>query len=782
MICLYACPLNRRYYCFIACTPEPDSYGVTIGQLLVHPIQFPHPIFRFSMTNTQSKLFSTSRSKPNGVNGSLQQTILLASPHREAVRLLIQDKIIAALSFVNPDGVLQHQFGPVTLPGVDGTPPKISVGNSQDEAGCFAPFTINLDDSHFLARMCESDMDLLSLPKPQPIPQDVSEEHGLIGNHYLVAAPKYVPGHFGFEFPSGQLDEVDEQFESNGDGYMAWNQLTKSANTSEKQTVIKQIYRHPTIQASPDTYILNRPESISTSGPAMTVTLGNFSAYPNQMKELKKMMSFKDPSLAEAKPSSSAATTLTTGEDRQKDFISNRGLLKLTVQCVGGNVDFDNCTIDDASLVRPIETTSYSNIKAAPSGSRPDMFCDMVNHSINDIKKNGDSMNPLSHVSMQIFSLDASKLFLSGGFQTTMLTNMHDDKQLTSIGAATFMPQNLDEGLINKYAQAEVGERNTMNASIASSTPKKLRTALVNLEKMEDRSPGKCLINALASYRILFDFAAMERQGKSSIYSQVMMKVLNWLTTQIEQRNPEWIQATNDKMLHLKYVYFTVVDMMMVAFAKYGTSLHNLRVLEDPEGDLSKLDTSDIITFLRAFKSQRERFANLQAIVTPHKDKPIIAPVEIHPKPSLLPAATVSPPALAHQPKQQKQRLAEQQRAQKKQRIDPPVSAPRGEFAPGMIILYEGKSPEDAIPASLPICPEFVCKNHHCPNGKTCDKLHVSNLGVQLNARERTTWAKHMQQSKAGFFLFWKTKGINTDGPEWEGIIGNAQRSPPKRA
>ncbi len=730
------------------------------------------------MTNTQSKLFSTSRPKPNGANGSLQQTILLPAPYDETIRNLIKDKTICALSFINSDRVLQHQFGPLTLPEVDGSSPKTSVGNSQDKIGWYAPFSINLEDSHFLAMMSEADMDLYGLPKPQPLPEPICAAHGLNGNNYLVATPKYVPGHFGFEFPSGPIDEVAEQFESNGPAYEAWDRAGMSADTRDKQDTIARIYRHATIQAALDTYILNRPANLSLEGPAVTATSGTFQAYPNQMEELQRMMLPKNPPPEKSAFSSSAAANLTTGEDRQKDFISNRGLLKLVVQCVGGNVDFDACKIDAASLVRPIETTSFSNLKSAPSGSRPDMFCDYVNHSIDDIRKNGDSMNALSHISLRVLSLDTCKLFLTGGFQAELLSEIHDEKQLSSIGASTFMPQDLDEGLITKYVQDEAGERNARNANVGTPTTKKIRTALVSLAKMEDRSASKILINCKTVYRILFDLAAMDDRNTPSVYDQIKMHVLEWLTTQVEQKNASWIRSTKKGMDHLKFVYFTIVDMMMVAFAKFGTSLNNLQIIEDPNGDLSQLDTSEIVTFLKAIKNQKERFAYLQSVLAPHEDVPAIAPVS-RPEVSTVQNATASPPAPARQQKQQQQHPIEQQRAQKKQKIDSPASTTMAN-AGGIITLYEGKSPGDAVPASLSICPDFACKGHHCPHKDRCGKLHPIKL-KDIPARERTTLAKHLQQSKAGYINFWKVKGVDIDSPEYEGIVGTTTK-PPQRA
>ncbi len=740
------------------------------------------------MTNAQSNLkYSTSRPKPTGVDGSVKQAFLLAQPFRESMNRLIDGKIIAAIAFLNSDMVLQYQHAPGTLPDVLGTLPKFSLGNSQDELASFCPFTINLDDSHYLARMCEADMDLLGLDKPSPIPAEViaavAPGSGLIGNHYLLAVPKYIAVYPESQLPTGPISEVEEEFGSNGAGSEAWIQSAKSADTIAKQDLNRRLFNHATIQASLDTYILHRPAPacISTHGPAMTVTLGSFSAYPKQIEELKKMMSFKDHSANTTGVSQSIPATLTTGEDRKKEFISDRGLIQLQVQCAGGTIDFEKCTIDPASLTRATMTESYESIKKAPAGSRPDQLCDMMNLFISEVTSGKQGMNPLSHISIRLFTSDVSKLFLTGGFQTTPLNNMHDKRQLTSVGAATFMPQNLDDGLISKHAKAEEGERNIANANVSSSAPKEVRTALVALDKMEDRSPIKCVINALTPYRLLFDLATMESNGYPSIYQQTMMEVLSWMTTQVEHKIPTWKQATNDKMPHLKFVLFTIVDKMMVAFGKFGTSLHNVRIFEDPQADLSKLNTDELISFLKSFKAHRERFELLQSFPASHTDIPMIYRAVTPPE---IAAAAVSPPGPTRKQKQQKQRLTEQQHVQKKQRVDPPQPRSSG-YAPGMITLYEGKVPADAVPASLNICPEFVCKNYHCPHrtAEACGKLHVKDIKEELDARDRSTWAKHVQASKAGYFSYWKCKYINTNGPEWEGIVKtDRNNSPNKRA
>eukprot|EP00985_Skeletonema_marinoi_P025145 scaffold18203_cov89-Skeletonema_marinoi.AAC.1 len=424
------------------------------------------------MTNNHSKLFSDTRPKPGTFAGTIPQTINLAPPYGETLRNVVNSGIACAISFINQSGDLQHLFAPVLLPQVDGSPSTTSLGNTSNIIGWLGPASIDFSVTHFLALMSESDMDQLGIPKPQQsIPEEVAEENALTGLHYLVAAPKVILGHFKLEYPTGPIDD---------------------------QATIKSIFEHVSIQAAPASFIRDMPNNIGMQGPATTATCGTFEAYPNQMKKLKE--AFQLPASNPSIPSANVAQVLelTTGADKQQQFTSNRGLMKIRLLNVGGTVNVDEGTIDVSTLTRPVETKSMEVITSAPSGNRHEMFFDQTRCLIKELTQNGDPMNTLSLVTMALLPSDACKLLLNGSLQTELLIDINDEKQLNSIGAATFMPHDTDDSLLAQHIQDEENQRNAKSASLSSSVPKKVRVVLTSLDKVNERSAIKILINGRA--------------------------------------------------------------------------------------------------------------------------------------------------------------------------------------------------------------------------------------------------------------------------------------------
>lgn len=736
------------------------------------------------MTNNHSKLFSETRPKPGTFTGTIQQTINLASPSNETFRNVVNSGIACAISFINPTGDLQHLFAPVLLPQVDGSPSTTSLGNTSNIIGWLGPASVDFSVTHFLALMSESDMDQLGIPKPQQsIPEAVAEENALTGLHYLVAAPKVILGHFNLEYPTGPIDDVSEQYQSNGPGYEAWMNLTRSALTPAQQAMIKRIFEHASIQVAPASFIRDMPNNIGLQGPAMSATCGTFDAYPNQMKKLKE--AFQPPASNPNTPSANVAQVLelTTGADKQQQFTSNRGLMKIKLFNVGGKVNFDDGTIDVSTLTHPVETTSMEVITGAPSGNRHEMFFDQTRCLFKELTQNGDPRNMLSLITMVLLPSDACKLLLNGSLQTDLLIDINDDRQLNSIGASTFMPHDTDDGLLAQHIQDEENTHNTKSANLPSSVPKKVRVVLTSLDKVNERSAIKILINGRAVFLVLIDFEEMERRGTPAIFSQITLEVLDWLTIQVDRKNASWKRATKEDMAHLGHVYFSLVDSMYTSFARFANSLHNQKSFEDTSGDLSKLDLSDLTKFLKVFKSYREKFDTLQITNAAHVDVPAIARGLVSKTPSV---PTVSPSAADRQQRQQQQQPAagrpnhQEQRASKKQKPTPPQPTATNFTAGGMVILYEGKEVTDAVPGSLNICPYFVAKDYTCPLRGECPKTHPFNL-TTVPVRDRKTWCQHLKNTKAGFFSQWRVKDTDTSGPEYAGLIGNGTK-PPARA
>ena len=735
------------------------------------------------MTNNHSKLFSDTRPKPGTFTGTIQQTINLAPPYGETLRNVVNSGIACAISFINQSGDLQHLFAPVLLPQVDGSPSTTSLGNTSNIIGWLGPASIDFSVTHFLALMSESDMDQLGIPKPQQsIPEEVAEENALTGLHYLVAAPKVILGHFKLEYPTGPIDDVSEQYQSNGPGYEAWLNLTKSALTPAQQATIKRIFEHVSIRAAPASFIRDMPNNIGMQGPATTATCGTFEAYPNQMKKLKE--AFQLPASNPSIPSANVAQVLelTTGADKQQQFTSDRGLMKIRLLNVGGTVNVDEGTIDVSTLARPVETKSMEVITSAPSGNRHEMFFDQIRCLIKELTQNGDPMNTLSLVTMALLPSDACKLLLNGSLQTELLIDINDEKQLNSIGAATFMPHDTDDSLLAQHIQDEENQRNVKSASLSSSVPKKVRVVLTSLDKVNERSAIKILINGRAVFLVLIDYEEMERRGTPAIFSQITLKVLDWLTIQVDRKNASWKRATKEDMAHLGYVYYSLVDSMYIAFARFANSLRNQEILEDKAGDLSKLDISDLKKFLKVFKSYRDKFETLQIMNAAHVDVPAIARGLVKKTPSV---PTVSPSVADRQQRQQQQQQPDrpnhkEQRAPKKQKPNPPQPTATNPTAGGMLILYEGKEVADAVPGSLNICPYFVAKGYSCLLRNECPKTHPFNL-TTVSVRDRKTWCQHLKNSKAGYFSKWRVKDTDTSGPEYAGLIGNTTE-PPARA
>jgi len=98
----------------------------------------------------------------------------------------------------------------------------------------------------------------------------------------------------------------------------------------------------------------------------------------------------------------------------------------------------------------------------------------------------------------------------------------------------------------------------------------------------------------------------------------------------------------------------------------------------------------------------------------------------------------------------------------------------------GIVILYDGKTPAEAVPPGLNICPEFVVREYTCPLGNACPKGHARTL-KEVQAHQRAIWCKHLKNTNAAYINKWKLGGIDTSGPDYDGLIGSINQ-PPERA
>ncbi len=748
------------------------------------------------MTNPQL-LYTQSRPQVRGVTGSIEQTIGLP---KENLKTLITNDVAAVVTFVNSENYVQHIVAPRFLPTNNGSPSNTIMGNSQDEIGMLAPVKTTIDPFSFIGILDDNDMDAFSLDKPSTIPEEIASPCGYSGQaHYLVRSPKLITGPFKQSYPMGHIDDVRNQLEGHGQGWEAFMALQESANSSTKQEKIRQIYQHPTIQADIDTFVLNWHDDIDLQGPAMVVTSDSFEQFPVQLQQLKDIFSPKGSSPLQPHLSNNGGSTIvheiTTSQDRQEKFASDAGLDKVKLINIGGKIDRKTGEVDLTTLIRAEETKAFGTIKNSPTGGRKVALQDHLNCLINETKSNSNVMDYYSDITLQMLPADALNLLILGQYSHDLLVGVDDPKQFTSFGAITLMPQDPNDSVIIQHIQAEEKEKSLRQAnpsSSSSSDSRQLRVVLATLDKVKENTGVCILINGRAVFSIFIDYDAMTKKGSPSIFCQLTKELIEWMMTQIKKMNPQWRRNTHHEMKHLAWVYFMWTDSLFVHFGKFAGSLHNRNIITDPNGDLTKLDFSAITSFVEGFNNLKSEFQRLQTTHTPHTHEPVIA------RPFLfkhLPKAPADPPADRFSRQQPADRSREGQRSVKKQRITERIQVSSGDTgdqkalvpapvssANGLLILYEGNTISQALPAGSPACPEFVTRGFHCPRGNACTLLHWTNLSA-AKTRDRKNLVSHLREKKTAYINMWKLgKDLEQNDPEFQGIIGGPNLLPSSRA
>lgn len=732
------------------------------------------------MTNSQSKLYSTSAAKHPSCDGSAGQTIFLGHPYLDTLNQIMISGVCMAVSYCNHADNLQHLFNPIPLPTVDGTTPRSFIGNTIDEIGCFAPGSIDLRETHFLVLVSEADMDALGLDKDEPVKNEVATAEGLSGNYYLRFCPKVHVGHMTNAFPVGPFsnEQVQDEFESNGQGAGIWHHLTKLAMSKDLQAMTQRIFTHESTQASLNTIAPNRPATFSYD-PAVVVTCGNHGAFPNEVSSLQKIFSPKP--AATPSPGFGGTQQLTTGADIFEKYESDHGLAVLELLGIAGSVDCEKSTIDVMTLGRSIPTNTLTTLKSAPPKGRPDVLYRRIATMTNEIKDNGDSTNIMTNVTISILSSTGCKNILAGNLQTTLLESARDTSQLVTFGAKDALPQDTSDPLIKQAIDEENNDHAARTSKTTTpNTPKVVKQVLASLRKMSDTTGPDTLINLNAIMQILHDFEKMKAQGTPAIFDQVLTFTFKWMHNEIKNKLHDWrILSKNEMPLFGAYL-FGIVERMMCAFGTFATSPNNVHTFQQDDGDLSTLDVSEITKFLTAFKIIRDDISNKQYMHVPLTAAPgFIRGIEQAPAiqaPAPIPAPAPAPATSPATGSGRNQRTpGDEHRAPKKAKITPqPATAGMS----GMLFLAVGKTPEEAVPDGVNACPKFVAKGHACPNAAACKLKHYTQLSA-VPKRELSIWCAHLHDTKAGYFNFWKAKDMDTNSPPLAGLVGG-QKSPPK--
>lgn len=529
----------------------------------------------------------------------------------------------------------------------------------------------------------------------------------------------------------------------------------------------------------------------------MTVTSDSFQDFPEQLEELRNIFlgNGNDSSPFSSSNGSPVLHEITTNQDRQEKFASDVGLTKLTLANIGAKIDLKEGTIDLATLSRASETVAMKDIKATPTASRKDALYDNITCLAGEINKSSSAMDPQNNITLQILPTDACNMILHGKFQTDLLGSISDVKQFNGFGAVTFMPQDPSDALIVQLIQAEEKERSIKQMSpAASSTSRPLRLVISTLDKVKEDSSIKILINGRFVFSILIDYDEMKKKGSPSIFSQLSMELMEWMMDQTLKRNAKWRINSHNEMDQLPWVYFLWADSLFVHFGRFANSLYNRQIITDPNGDLTKLDFSEITAFMKGFQKLKDNFESKQSMHAPYTSVPAIAHsfFAVKSGPSL-PAESgtfvpTKPDALADRISRQQQvgrsqgtQRASNGRSQDSQRV-PKKQKTQATVANGILVLYDGSTLEQALPSNFTACPEFITRGYTCPRGDACTQEHWVHLG-SATTRQRAVLCKHLRETKSAYINRWKLgTTLSALDPEFVGIIGAPSHPPSSRA
>ena len=456
---------------------------------------------------------------------------------------------------------------------------KLAIVGGYDPASAVSPLNSTL--------LSNTDWDSLS---------DTDEVIGkLLPNFFII--------YFGQDIPQGDIadDDVKLTFSRLGPGYAAWIQAADSAISTNND--ITTVFDNATAipgYSEPD-FLKNHfyPEFDQkrslplVDGPHGFITHVDSDLYKVEVDDIKTHFFPAAPSIAQPfTPAALSTITLTLPKDAEKEAEAKKGIHKLLLFHICGEIAHDNTIQGQLSYAKP--SIGMEAVLETTRAARATGLADLIRNTCT-VTKEMDCMNIKSRLcNLSYVNKAACMHILQGNFATEGVTSLNNEAN--AIDPSLFLPQR-NACMLDKERTKDQLTRSENNMDIADTHKSKINVAINRIGTMMNMTDFSSLcINCDTIVA-----AIISADGPQPLWRHILLKFVSLLN------NPDfdsWYNHTKTAMPLLHWHVYTFLERIYNHFALFATNFNNVNVI-GKDRPLAELDIKPIqkaLTVLNAFQ------------------------------------------------------------------------------------------------------------------------------------------------------------------------------------
>ena len=745
------------------------------------------------MTNTIVTSYTTSIPKRPDITGKPDQVFQFENFMDHLIGG-IRAGTIAALGTVVPGSLsLQYLYAPQLHCNLSGKPIAI-IGNCSNKPGEFTMIKIDVASIRDFPLFKDKTTVDAALTHGEDIPPGFlvhTDWSSIDASSVIVGTlvPNFFIVYFGHDPPHGSIedDEVMLQLARMGVGYELWAETAKDAidkgdditsildKIDDEEKPEMEMYKK---YLDPNRHDNSLPLS-KYNGPFGSMTIVPTADFPAAALLLKKIFLPESSVPSSTVLPSGNIMTLQLPGDIDKEAEAKKGLVKLMLFHVRGNIDIEAITMTNISAAVP--SKGMQIIMNQNRASRASSFADLMRMTINEAKAQDWTNIRSSQISIKLISKALASHMLQGNFATEKVTSLEHETE--KVEPSAFLPQK-NKCLIDREASTENRATNENVMDIIDSQKSTRKTAIARIGTMTD-------ITDFSSLCINMDTvisAICASEEPQPIFRQILMNFVSLIN------NPDWAKWVESvgSMPLIHWYCYSFLERIFNCFADFATDFGNGNIISESR-PINELNTKGLVNAITAFRAFRTHIHLNQAQMTPI----VIMPSSVaayttsawnntQSCPPTGRASTIATtPPYAHRSGDKRDpstpdtsddnKPSVRQQAKKAKKSSTKADGPtKDRKEMGMFFLKNPNiPPSDIFPKDLPIklCANFTCKGKECTNAN-CGFKHP-NKASEIPRESILAIASHFSAKDIGWFNEYHFMKMNDEGVKK--LLGNSK-------